>query len=292
MKFSILIATYNQEQFISETISSCLNQNYSDFEVIVSDDCSSDATSKILDKFEHPKLIKYKQSINIGEYSNRNFLLSVAKGDFVIFIDGEDLIYNNALFQIDTYLKDFPDAHILIARYWDERFPYPKFINNELFAKYNFLGTGLVALNFTSLIFRKSTILSIGGFDRTDIKIGDLYIQLKIGLSFGVVLIPDGFSWWRRNKGQASETLLKNNFLYFKQLCLFWPQFINNTTLLSDSEKNIALQNFYGNILRFSLRNIFKFRFLQVVPFLRIIKIPFKFYLSIYKRPNFLYSQI
>ena len=51
MKFSILVATYNHEQFILSTISTCLNQNYDDYEVIVSDDCSTDETQKIIDSW-------------------------------------------------------------------------------------------------------------------------------------------------------------------------------------------------------------------------------------------------
>lgn len=289
MKFSILVATYNHEQFILSTISTCLNQNYDDYEVIVSDDCSTDATYEIIKKISNPKLTIYRQDKNIGEYNNRNFLLNIAKGEFVIYIDGEDLIYSHALCNISGYIELFPNSQILIARSWEEKYPHPNFINPLLFAKNNFLGFGLTALNFTGLIIKRSTLLSLGGFDNNNIKIGDLYIQLKIGLKYGALIIPDGFSWWRRRKGQASESLLNDGFLYFQQLLLFWPQFVNSSNLLSNNDKERSLINFYGNILRFCFRSMFKLNFLKVIIFLRSNKIPFKYYKSIFIKPFYSY---
>ena len=289
MKFSILVATYNHEQFILSTISTCLNQNYDDYEVIVSDDCSTDATYEIIKKISNPKLTIYKQDKNIGEYNNRNFLLNIAKGEFIIYIDGEDLIYSHALSNINGFIELFPNSQILIARSWEEKSPYPNFINPLLFAKNNFLGFGLTALNFTGLIIKRSTLLYLGGFDNNNIKIGDLYIQLKIGLKYGALIIPDGFSWWRRKKGQASESLLNDGFLYFQQLLLFWPQFVNSSNLLSNNDKERSLINFYGNILRFCFRSMFKLNFLKVIVFLRSNKIPFKYYKSIFLKPSYSY---
>lgn len=80
MQFSILVAAYQHEATIAGIIRSCLTQDFSDFEIIVSDDCSSDETWSIVNSFESSKIRCFRQEKNIGEYSNRNFLISKATG--------------------------------------------------------------------------------------------------------------------------------------------------------------------------------------------------------------------
>lgn len=286
MKFSILVATYNQEKHIEETINSCLKQEFNDYEILISDDCSKDGTWDIVTGFKNSKIRTFKHEKNLGEYSNRNFLLEKAKGEFVIFIDGEDIIYPYALSFNDYFICKYPDSKILVARAWDENIIYPYFIDNRLYAKNQFIGFGQTALNFTQLLFNREAILSIGGFDNKEIRFGDAYIQIKMGLLFGALLIPEGFSWWRRIKGQASEKLLQDQFLFFFEENKYIPNMIRDTKLLSNNEKNQALINYYGNILRFCFRNLFGLRIIKSISYLIKYKIPFGYYMSAINTPK------
>jgi glycosyltransferase involved in cell wall biosynthesis len=281
MKFSILVATYNQEQYIEETIKYCISQDFENYEVLISDDCSSDQTWTIITSFNNPKIRFFRQNKNIGEYENRNFLLKQAVGEFVIFIDGEDIIYSYALSFIAYFINIMPETKILVARPWDEYFIYPYYMNKKSYAKNQFLGFGRNALNFTQLIFNREAIISTGAFDKNDIKFGDTYIQIKMGLIYGVLIIPEGFSWWRRTPGQSSEKYLKSYYLFFQELNKFIPDMINQTDLLTMHEKRIALFNFYGNILRFSFKKILCFEIFKSLKYLFQYKIPFKYLVSI-----------
>jgi glycosyltransferase involved in cell wall biosynthesis len=286
MKFSILVATYNQEKYIQETINSCVSQDFEDYEILISDDCSTDKTWDIIQNNSNNKVRKFRQAKNLGEYNNRNFLIQNSIGDYIIFIDGEDIIYPYALSFISYFICRYPDAKILLARSWDEYYTYPFFVNNRIYALNQFVGLGLDALNFTNIVFNRTAILSIGAFDNPSIRIGDSYIQLKMGLKHGVLLIPEGFSWWRRISGQASESILNDQFISFQEINQFIPQIIKDTPLLSASEKRTALCYFYGNILRYCLKKIFSFKIFKTIKYLINYKIPLSYYFSLFVIPK------
>ena len=257
---SILIASYNSEKFIEQTILSCLNQSEENYEIVISDDNSDDNTWNIVQKFNNIKIIKYKQKKNLGEYANRNFLIEKATGKYVIFIDGEDLLYSNAIATLQQYIVNYPNASQFIAHGWNENIIFPRPITPNQFIGLELFGPGCVGLNFTRLIFKKSSLIEVNNFDNFDVKIGDVYIQYKLGFRYNSVLISEGFSWWRRRKGQASEKILSENITYFLEELKFKECFIaESKSKVTTEEYKIILYNFYGNILRNVLRSLVKF---------------------------------
>lgn len=93
-KVSILIPSYNQAGIIEETLSSALSQTYDNIEVVVSDDASTDATPQILQKWqaEYPEKLKiFLHEKNVGITKNHNQGLLKCSGDFITFLDGDDL---------------------------------------------------------------------------------------------------------------------------------------------------------------------------------------------------------
>lgn len=90
---SIITPTYNCERFITETIRSVQAQTYQNWEMIVSDDCSTDGTKEIVAPFlEQDSRIKYiRNDHNSGAAITRNNALRVAKGRWIAFLDSDDL---------------------------------------------------------------------------------------------------------------------------------------------------------------------------------------------------------
>lgn len=90
-KVTIMIPTYNQAAFIREAIRSALAQTYSNLEVIVGDDASTDDTPEIVAKINDPRLKYVRNATNLGRTSNyRNLLYNHALGDYVVNLDGDD----------------------------------------------------------------------------------------------------------------------------------------------------------------------------------------------------------
>lgn len=88
---SVIIPVYNAELFIVETINAVLNQDYKNIEIIVVNDGSTDNSEKLIKGFSNPK-IRYFLNENHGVSFSRNFGLSHAKGEYVMFLDSDDLL--------------------------------------------------------------------------------------------------------------------------------------------------------------------------------------------------------
>lgn len=94
--FSVIIPTYNRADFIGKTIQSVLNQTYTNFEVIVVDDGSTDNTEEIVKTITDNRIYYYKKE-NAERGAARNYGKEKAKGDYLNFFDSDDLAYSNHL---------------------------------------------------------------------------------------------------------------------------------------------------------------------------------------------------
>ncbi|MEW6773311.1 MAG: glycosyltransferase family A protein [Bacteroidota bacterium] len=94
--FSIIIPTYNRAHLISKPIESCLNQTYQNFEIIVVDDGSTDNTEEVIQSISSNK-IKYFKIQNSERGFARNFGAEKSNGNWLIFLDSDDIIYPDYL---------------------------------------------------------------------------------------------------------------------------------------------------------------------------------------------------
>lgn len=88
---SIIVPVYNAEKYIEETINSVLNQTYTDFELILVDDVSKDKSVEKIEAFKDSRVRLIKLPINAGAYAARNKGLEEAKGEYIAFLDADDL---------------------------------------------------------------------------------------------------------------------------------------------------------------------------------------------------------
>ena len=89
---SIITPSYNTAEYLSDTIQSVLAQTYADWEMIIVDDCSTDNTEEIVDKFLSDTRIRYyKNEKNCGAAVSRNCALKMARGKWIAFLDSDDL---------------------------------------------------------------------------------------------------------------------------------------------------------------------------------------------------------
>ena len=99
MKFSIIIPTYNREKGITNAIESVINQSVADWELIVVNDCSIDSTYKICNDYANSytniKVFHHKQ--NGGVSAARNTGIRHAEGDYILFLDDDDILKKDAL---------------------------------------------------------------------------------------------------------------------------------------------------------------------------------------------------
>ena len=88
---SIIMPAYNSARFIGASIESVLAQTYTDWELLIVDDCSKDNTAEIVDAFKDPRIHYQRNAHNIGAAETRNQALKIAKGRYIAFLDSDDL---------------------------------------------------------------------------------------------------------------------------------------------------------------------------------------------------------
>lgn len=92
MKIDILMATYNGEKYLREQISSILDQTYSDFRLLISDDFSQDSTREILNEYvqKDSRVIVFVQKKNLGVCKNFEYLMKKVENEYFMFADQDD----------------------------------------------------------------------------------------------------------------------------------------------------------------------------------------------------------
>ena len=90
-RVSIQIPTYNQQDYLSKAIESCLAQDYPHLEIVISDDCSTDDTALIVKGFNDPRIRYFRNEVNLGRVGNyRKALYEYCTGEWVVNLDGDD----------------------------------------------------------------------------------------------------------------------------------------------------------------------------------------------------------
>lgn len=115
VQVSVLLNVYNDEKFLAECIESVLKQSFTDFELVVVNDGSTDGTLKIIQKYcqSSPKLVLVNLENNVGRAAAINIALAHAKGKYIAKIDGDDCFYADKLARQVDYLENHKDCFLL-----------------------------------------------------------------------------------------------------------------------------------------------------------------------------------
>jgi glycosyltransferase involved in cell wall biosynthesis len=147
--FSIIITTYNRSELLIECVESVISQSFTDLEILLIDDCSTDNTEFAIKSYFQDKRIRYfKNSFNRERGYSRNLGISFSRGYFLSFLDSDDLMYPNCLKCAYDYILENKDLKIFHNKYdffnhsTRHRYPiYFKELSNQfkLIAESNFL---------------------------------------------------------------------------------------------------------------------------------------------------------
>ena len=107
-KFSVVIPLYNKERDILKTLNSVLLQTFSDFEIVLVNDGSTDASEAVVLKLDDPR-ISYYSKVNEGVAKTRNFGVEKAKAPFIAFLDADDYWYPHHLEDLNRLIEKYPN---------------------------------------------------------------------------------------------------------------------------------------------------------------------------------------
>ena len=121
LRFSVIICAYNLEKIIKVSLESVLMQKFKNFELIVVDDCSTDKTYEVLKRYEKrdSRIHVLKNEVNSGPSISRNNAVDIAKGEYIVYLDGDDTLYDrNTLGKVDKVIgNDNPDITYFGVQY-------------------------------------------------------------------------------------------------------------------------------------------------------------------------------
>ena len=109
-RVTVVIPTFNRARFLPETIQSVLDQTYTDFEILISDDASTDNTTQVVLGFQDPRIHYHRHSKNIGITPNWQFVVSQARTELIAMLADDDIYLPEHLSTAIQALDDYPKA--------------------------------------------------------------------------------------------------------------------------------------------------------------------------------------
>jgi glycosyltransferase involved in cell wall biosynthesis len=228
-KVSVCVVTYNQEKYIHQCLQSIVDQQTNfDFEVIVSDDCSTDRTQVIIKEFaeKYPSLIKpifHKE--NIGAYKNFVFVHSQATGEYIAHVDGDDYCLPGKLLRQADMLDLDPDCNIIFHR-MQIMTPMGEIKEGPLvdvrnIGEMRFNRGALIQYMALGLHSSKMYRAVVRDFELPNFDVIDYFVNVEqVGTGYARFIGADNFGVYRMGIGIASggaktRKLLADSFLYF-----------------------------------------------------------------------------
>jgi len=203
-RVSVLVTVYNREAYLRDTLRSILASTFTDLEVIIVDDRSSDASLKIAQELaeQEQRLQVHSNKRNLGDYPNRNKAASLARGRYIKYLDSDDLIAPEGL---ETMMRAM-DAHpeVVLGMCQGEAEPErarPELLTPEAAYKRHFLGRGCLNCGPSGAIMRRDAFERCGGFRDWGVA-SDNDLWLRLAAIGPIFLFSPALVWWRRHSGQ------------------------------------------------------------------------------------------
>lgn len=114
LKISVILATRNRAYVLPRAINSVMGQSYSQWELLVVDDGSTDDTSLILKSFSDPRILTYRIS-HSGLSAARNYAFNHSTGDIVVYLDDDNIMQKNWLKAVSYAFQHWPDKNVLLS---------------------------------------------------------------------------------------------------------------------------------------------------------------------------------
>ena len=242
MSVSVIIPNFNGEKYLEETILSILNQSYKPYEIILIDDCSSDNSLEIVNKYENIRIFKNKRNMGIGYTRQRG--LDVANGDYISFLSSDDCYHKKFL------EKTLINPNQIVGIYTDYYFCNSFLSPINIFRSINYSRDNVIdwALN-KNMFINFSSILIPNRYEllfEKKLRVGEDIIFLLDSLinnCYDWLRLPEPLLYYRIHKEQNTNKLKIEDFI------LTW-KYIKDRLIKLDID-----EDYINNKIRLSFMN-------------------------------------
>jgi glycosyltransferase involved in cell wall biosynthesis len=277
---SICVVTYNQKQFIRETLDSALAQDYEPLEIIVADDGSTDGTAEIVEEYARRapgKIVALTGGNNVGVTGNCNRGLERCKGKYVAFLGGDDVLFPAKIRAQVDYMELHPECAV---SYHDmEIFCSETGATLKLFSRVSRPVNGGLreaikfgTVNCASASMYRADSVPPDGFDATLPVVSDWYFTIQTLAAGGRInYMPEVLGRYRKhssNVSNADSPFRMQGYLDILQTCSkcmrFYPEHMSSAiarlAAIMRESRGLHGGRYYAKFLRASLRLRFSFR--------------------------------
>jgi len=201
---SVLMTAFNRERYIAAAIESVLAQTFTDFELVIVDDGSTDGTVAVARAYaaRDARVRVIVNERNLGDYPNRNRAAALAAGRCLKYHDSDDIMYPHCLATMVSGLETYPEAGIALsaAGYWHGA-ASPALSTPRLSYRREFLGYGMFMCGPACAMFRADVFHALGGFENVGVS-SDYAFWLRACARVSVVLVSGDLFWYRVHEQQ------------------------------------------------------------------------------------------
>lgn len=219
---SICIPTYNRENTILDALNCALNQTYSNIEILISDDHSSDNTVQLVKKVSDPRIRLVVQKKNLGMIPNWNFCINEAKGKYIKFLHSDDLIDKNCVEKELSFFEKNKNVSLITCKrkFIDEN---GEVINTMQFSDKTTIESGqkyareiLTKIREnrigepSAVMFKKKDAIEVGLFDSRFSQLADFEFWLRLHALGDIGYINDALCSFRLHKGSNTTAAIRD----------------------------------------------------------------------------------
>ena len=235
-KVSIIVPCYNQAQYLPETLQSVLDQDYIDWECIIVNDGSPDNTDDIAQEWikKDSRFLYFKKE-NEGVSKARNFGISHAKGEYILPLDGDDIILPSYISEAIQVIGNNPDVKLVYPRVMlfgaeNGKFDLPDYSYDRLLFENMIINAG---------VFRREDFLKTKGYDE-NMKFGceDWDFWITFLSPDDKVVRLDFYLFYYRTKEKSRNADIQTTKGYKEKI--YWQLFKNHEELYMQQESYIS----------------------------------------------------
>jgi glycosyltransferase involved in cell wall biosynthesis len=186
---SIVLPTYNGSRYVAQSIQSCIDQTYRNWELIIVDDCSTDETPAIIERFvrqdQRISSVRHGKNRRLPRGLNTGFARS--KGTYLTWTSDDNLYEPNALEVMVRYLEDNPTVGVV---YCDERWIGPEGEDKYLFRKDGPDQLGVYNVVNACFLYRRAVYEAVGEYDPKMALVEDWEYWLRVAKRFPLAHLP------------------------------------------------------------------------------------------------------